>query len=42
MQVWRKSTVAAEDLLVDDGGNGEAVETLRERLPELDIVASFA
>lgn len=31
-----------EDLLVDDGGNGEAVEAVGECLPQLDVVAALA
>lgn len=31
-----------EDLLVDDCCNRQAVEAVRERLPQLDIVSSFA
>lgn len=32
----------SEDLLVDDCGNGQAVEAIRERFPQLDIIATFA
>ena len=31
-----------EDLLVNDGGNWQAVEAIREGLPQLDIVPSLA
>lgn len=31
-----------EDLLVNDRSNGEAVEAVGERLPELDVVPTFA
>lgn len=31
-----------EDLLVDDGGNGQAVEAISESLPQLDVVSSLA
>jgi len=34
--------VHAEDLLIDDGSNGEAVEAVREGLPELDVVPPLA
>jgi len=34
--------VAAEDLLVHDGRDGEAVEAVRERLPKLDVEATLA
>ena len=30
--------MAAEDLLVHDGGDRETVETVREGLPQLDVV----
>lgn len=31
-----------EDLLVDDGGDGQAVEAVGEGLPQLDVVSSLA
>ena len=31
-----------EDLLVDNGGNGEAVEAVGKRLPQLDVVPTLA
>ena len=31
-----------EDFLIDDGRNRQAVETVRECLPQLDIIASLA
>ena len=31
-----------ENLLVDDGSNRQAVEAIGERLPKLNIVATFA
>ena len=31
-----------EDLLVNDGGNGQAVEAVGEGLPQLDVVSSLA
>ena len=34
--------MAAEDLLVYDGGHGQAVEAVGEGLPQLDVVAAFA
>jgi hypothetical protein len=34
--------VHAENLLIDEGSNGETIETISERLPELDRVAAFA
>ena len=34
--------MAAEDLLVHDGGDGQTVETVREGFPQLDVVTSLA
>jgi hypothetical protein len=34
--------VHGEDLLVDNGGNREAVEAVGERLPELNVISPFA
>lgn len=31
-----------KDLLVDNGGNGQAVEAIGKSLPELDVVATLA
>ena len=31
-----------EDLLINDGGDGQAVEAVSESLPKLDVVASLA
>lgn len=31
-----------EDLLVDDSGDGKAVEAIRKSLPQLDVVAALA
>ena len=31
-----------EDLLIDDGSDGQAVEAVGERLPQLDIVSALA
>lgn len=31
-----------ENLLVDDGGDGQAIEAIREGLPQLDVVAALA
>lgn len=33
--------MAAEDLLIDYGGNREAIKTICESLPQLDVVPSF-
>lgn len=45
LEVYLQTTptsVTTEDLLVDNGGDGQTVETVRERFPELDVVASPA
>ena len=42
LQVWTQSPVTTEDLLVNNRGDGETVETVGECLPQLDIVPSFA
>jgi hypothetical protein len=34
--------VHSEDLLINDGGNGEAVKAVGESLPELDVVSALA
>ena len=34
--------MATEDLFVDNGGNGETVEAVGKRFPQLDIESSFA
>jgi hypothetical protein len=34
--------VHGEDLLVNDGSNGKAVEAVGESLPELDVVSALA
>jgi hypothetical protein len=34
--------VHAENLLIDDSGDGQAVEAVRECFPQLDVVASLA
>ena len=39
LEVGAEAAVAAEDLLVDDGGHGQAVEAVGERLPQLDVVS---
>ena len=38
LEVGAEAAVAAEDLLVDDGGHRQAVEAVGERLPQLDVV----
>jgi hypothetical protein len=34
--------VATENLLINDGGDWEAIEAISECLPKLDVVPSFA
>lgn len=41
-KVGREAAVHAEDLIVNEGGNGEAVEAVGEELPEADIEAALA
>lgn len=36
------TSVAAEDLLIHDGGDGQTVEAVGERFPELDVVPPLA
>ena len=38
----RQAAVDAEDLLVDDGGDGKTVEAVGERLPKFDVVPALA
>ena len=42
LQLGAEAAVHAENLLVDDGGHGQAVEAVGERFPQLDVVAPFA
>lgn len=42
LQIRTESTMAAEDFLVDDRGDRQAVEAIREGLPELDVVPPLA
>jgi hypothetical protein len=42
LQVGTESAVHREDLAIDYGSNGKAVEAVREHLPELDIVTALA
>jgi hypothetical protein len=41
VQVGAEATVHGEDFLVDDSGDGQAVETVCEGLPQLDVVATL-
>lgn len=36
-----QTSVTAEDLLVHDGGDGQAVETVGKRLPQFDVEPAF-
>lgn len=42
VEVRAQATMHGEDLLVDDGGNGQAVEAVGEGLPQLDVIPSLA
>jgi hypothetical protein len=42
VQIGRKTTVHAQNLLIDDCCNRQGVEAVRERLPQLDVVAALA
>jgi len=42
LEIGTETAVAAEDLLVDYGGDGETVKAVREGLPELDVVSPLA
>ena len=42
LQVGRQTTVAAKDFVIDDGGDRQAVEAVRERLPKTDAEPFFA
>ena len=42
LQVGAEAAVAAEDLFVHDGGNGQTVEAVGERLPQLDVESPLA
>lgn len=42
VQVGAQTTVHGEDLLIDNGGNGQAVEAVGESLPKLDVIPPFA
>jgi hypothetical protein len=42
VEVWAETAVHGEDLLVDDGGNRQAVEAVGEGLPKLDVISPFA
>ena len=42
LQIGGQTSMHAENLLINDGSNGEAVEAVRKRLPELHVVATLA
>ena len=42
VKIGAQATVHGEDLLINDGGDGQAVEAVGESLPKLDVVASLA
>ena len=42
LEVGAEAAVAAEDLLVHDGRHRQAVETVGEGFPQLDVVPPFA
>ena len=41
LQVGTQPPVTAEDFLVNDSSNWEAVETVREGFPQLNVISSF-
>lgn len=42
LEIGTESTVTAKDLLVNNGSNGQAVETIGKRLPQFNVVAPLA
>ena len=42
LEIGTEATVTAKDLFVNNGGNGQAVETVRKRLPQFDVVEPLA
>lgn len=42
VQIGTQTSVHGEDLLIDDSRNGEAVEAIRESLPQLNVVPPLA
>merc|ERR1712187_160523 len=42
INLWRKSTMHADDLLIDEAANRHAIEHVAELFPELDIITAFA
>ena len=41
-EVWRQSTMHADDAIIDQGGDGKVLEALREGFPETNVVATLA
>jgi hypothetical protein len=41
-ELWGETSVHAENFLIDDGSDGEAVETVSEGFPELNVVSPLA
>ena len=42
LEIGAQTSMHGEYLLVNDGGDRQAVEAVGERLPQLDVVPSFA
>ena len=42
LEIGRESSVAAEDFVVDNGGDGKTVKTVSECLPKTDAESLFA
>lgn len=42
VQIRAETTVHGENLLIDDGGDGQAVEAVGKGLPQLDVVPALA
>lgn len=42
LQIWRETSMAAENLFINDSRNWQAIEAIRKSLPQLYIVSAFA
>lgn len=42
VEVGTQAAVHSKDLLINDGGDRQAVKAVRERLPQLDVVPTLA
>jgi len=42
VQIWAETSVHCEDLLVNDGCDGQAVEAVSKGLPQLNVVSPLA